>query len=149
MIDLGITKTEKKKIMLVVDDEHEVQELIKEYLSDLNVEIYSAYSGEEGIRLYEMLMMRDKKPDLVIMDLNLSGSREFSDMIKQFRGEMIDGIITTREIMKIDPTANIIGFTAYADVRWGEILKATGAKEVWGRGIGFDGFAKKVNEILA
>ncbi|HEC88399.1 MAG TPA: response regulator, partial [Thermoplasmata archaeon] len=66
-------KMSGRKIILVIDDEKEIPELIKLYLSDLNVEIYSAYDGVEGVKLYKELMMKKKKPDLVVMDLNLSG----------------------------------------------------------------------------
>lgn len=141
-------KQDSKKILLVVDDEYEIQELINAYLSGLDVEIYSAYSGEEGVRVYKQLLQENKRPDLVVMDLNLSGSTKIDDMLKQFRGETMDGLMTTKEILKIDPIANIVGFTAYAEVKWGKMLKATGAKAVWGREIGFDGFAKNVSEIL-
>ena len=138
-----------KKIMLVVDDEKEVQELIKAYLPSSKFEIHSAYNGIEGVRLYRELMMKGKKPDLVVMDLNLSGSRKKEDLMKQFRGEEMDGVKTTQEIMKMDPNANVIGFTAYAHLEWGGRLKATGAREVLGREIGFEGFAKRVEQILA
>ncbi|KAA0001307.1 MAG: response regulator [Thermoplasmata archaeon] len=138
-----------KKLILVVDDEKEIHELIVEYLSPLNAEIYHAYNGKEGVELYKELMVKGRKPDLVIMDLNLSGSRKLTDMIKQFKGEEMDGVKTAQEIMKIDPQANIVGFTAYAHLEWGERLKETGAKEVFGREIGFDGFAKKIASFLA
>lgn len=46
-------------VILVVEDEEPIQELIKEYLSPLNVEIYQALSGEEGVTLYRELL--DKK----------------------------------------------------------------------------------------
>lgn len=36
-----------EKVILIVDDEEEVHELIKEYLVRLNVEIYSAFKGKE------------------------------------------------------------------------------------------------------
>ena len=138
-----------KKSILIVDDEKEMHELIVEYLSPLNIEIYHAYNGEEGVRLYKELMEKGRKPDLVIMDLNLSGSRKLSDMIKQFKGEEMDGVKATQEIMKIDSKANIVGFTAYAHLEWGKRLKEIGAREVFGREIGFDGFTKKVANFLA
>lgn len=138
-----------KKIILVIDDEKEMQELIKLYLSDLNVEIYSAYDGVEGVRLYKELMMKKKKPDLVVMDLNLSGSKKLKDLIYQMKGRKMDGVRATKKIMKIDPKANIIGFTAFANFEWGKMLKRNGAKEVFGKNIGFDEFAKKVGEFLA
>jgi len=137
-----------EKVILIVDDEKEVHELIKEYLSSLNVEIYSAYNGEEGVKLYKELLAKGKKPDLVVMDLNLSGSRRYEDIEKQLKGEQMDGVKTTQKIKSIDPNANIIGFTAYAHLEWGYRLRQAGVKYVFGREIGFDGFAEKVSKIL-
>ena len=138
----------EEKVVLVVDDEPEIQELIKTYLPSARFEVYSAYSGEEGIEKYEDLMERGKKPDLVIMDLNLSGSKKIEDIVKQMKGEEMDGVKTTQKIINIDPDANIIGFTAFADLEWGQKLKEIGAKEVLSRSVGFEEFAKKVEEIL-
>ena len=137
-----------KKIILVVDDEKEVHELIRAYLAHLNVEICSAYNGEEGVRLYKDLMAKGRKPDLVVMDLNLSGTRRREDMIKQMKGEQMDGVKATEEIMNIDSNANVIGFTAFAHLDWGKKLRAIGVKNVFGREIGFDGFAKVVTKII-
>jgi hypothetical protein len=61
----------------------------------------------------------------------------------------MDGVRTTEEILKIDKNANVVGFTAFAHLDWGKRLKSLGIKNVFGREIGFDGFAKKVNELLA
>ncbi|RLF47685.1 MAG: hypothetical protein DRN10_03540 [Thermoplasmata archaeon] len=133
----------EEKVVLVVDDEPEIQELIKTYLPSAHFEVYSAYSGEEGIEKYEDLMERGKKPDLVIMDLNLSGSKKIEDIVKQMNGEEMDGVKTTQKIINIDPDANIIGFTAFADLEWGQKLKEIGAKEVLSRSVGFEEFAKK------
>ena len=138
----------KRKIVLVVDDEKEIQELIKEYLLPLSIEIYPAYNGLEAIQLYKELMEKGKKPDLVIMDLNLSGSNSDDDLIKQIRGEEMDGVRTANEIRKIDPSVNIVGFSAFAHLEWGKRLKAVGAIEVFGREIGFDRFARRISELL-
>jgi len=127
----------EKKVVLIVDDEPEVQELLKEYLPSAHFKVYSAYSGEEGIKKYRKMMERGEKPDLVVMDLNLSGSKKSEDIIRQMGGEEMDGVKTTQKIMNIDPTANIIGFTAFA-----------GAKDVVSRGAGFEEFAKRIEEIL-
>lgn len=137
-----------KKIILVVDDEKEIHELIRAYLSHLDVEIYSAYNGKEGVRLYRELMRKGKKPDLVVMDLNLSGTRKREDLMKQMKGEEMDGVRTTEEIMKIDTKANVVGFTAYAHLEWGKKLKKIGVKNVFGREIGFDGFAEFVTKMM-
>jgi len=60
----------------------------------------------------------------------------------------MDGVQTTKKIMELDPKADVVGFTAYAHLDWGSRLKALGVKEVFGREIGFDGFAKRVMEAL-
>ncbi len=95
-------------VVLVVEDEGPIQELIKEYLSPLDVEIYQAFSGEEGVTLYRELLDKKKRPDVVVMDLKLPG---------------IDGVETTRRIMAMDPKANVYGFTAYFGTEWSKELK--------------------------
>jgi len=137
----------EKKIILVVDDEEEIHELIKEYLARLNVEIYSAYDGGEAIKIYKELWEKGRKPDLVVMDLNLSESKH--EKRKQLKEEQIDGVKTTQKLKRIDPNANVIGFTAYAHLEWGERLRKIGVKHVFGREIGFNGFAEKVSELLS
>ncbi len=137
-----------KKIILIVDDEKEIHELIEEYLSFIDAEFYHAYNGREAVELYKKLLKQNKKPDVVIMDLNLSGSKSMNDLMKQLRGEEMDGVAASKEIMKMDGNANIVGFTAYAHLDWGKRLRETGARAVFGREIGFDGFAQKIASML-
>ncbi|MBC7080871.1 MAG: response regulator [Thermoplasmatales archaeon] len=119
--------------MLVIEDEEPIQELIKEYLSPLKLEIYQAFSGEEGVEKYRELFEKKKKPDIVIMDLKLPG---------------IDGVEATRRILKIDPEANVYGFTAYFGTQWAKELEKAGAKGVIARPVGFDGFREIIKELL-
>jgi len=120
-------------VMLVIEDEEPIQELIKEYLTPLKIEIYQAYSGEEGVEKYKELLKKGKKPDIVIMDLKLPG---------------IDGVEATKKILEIDPKANVYGFTAYFGTEWARDLEKAGAKGVIARPVGFDGFRDIVKEIL-
>ena len=76
----------RRKIVLIVDDEPEIHELLKAYLSPLNLEIYSAYTGDQGVEIYRKLLRNGKKPHLVVMDLNLSGSERLEDMHRQMKG---------------------------------------------------------------
>lgn len=121
-------------VMLVVEDEEPIQELIKEYLSPLKLELYQAYSGEEGVELYNKLMKKGKRPDIVIMDLKLPG---------------IDGVEATKRIMEIDPDALVYGFTAYFGTEWAKELEEAGAKGVIARPVGFNGFREIVKDILS
>jgi len=120
-------------IMLVVEDEEPIQELIKEYLAPLKIEIHQAFSGEEGVEKYRELIKKGKKPDIVIMDLKLPG---------------IDGVEATKKIMAMDPEANVYGFTAYFGTEWAKELERVGAKGIIARPVGFNGFREIVEEIL-
>ncbi|MEA2053939.1 MAG: response regulator [Candidatus Thermoplasmatota archaeon] len=121
------------KRILVVDDEEAIQELIQIYLSELDVKIYPALSGEEGLEKYTELMKKEKKADLVIMNLKLPG---------------MDGVETTKKIMQVNPDALIYGFTASFGTGWAEELKKAGAKSVIPRTVGFDAFREIVKKIL-
>ena len=122
--------SDNMSIILVVEDEEPIQELIKEYLSPLGVEIYQAMSGEEGVTLYRELLDKKKKPDVVVMDLKLPG---------------IDGVETTKRIISMDSEANVYGVTAYFGTEWSK----EGAKGVIARPVGFEGFRDIVKRILA
>ncbi|KAA0003862.1 MAG: response regulator [Thermoplasmata archaeon] len=123
------------KRILIIEDEADMQELIKIYIakSNLDVEIHSSYTGEDGIKIYKELMEKGEKPDVVIMDLKLPG---------------MDGVETTKRIIKMDKDAAIYGFTAFFDTNWADDLRKAGAKDVIPRTIGFDGFANRLKEIL-
>lgn len=122
-----------KKNILVVDDEEPIQELIHTYLAPVDASIHSAYTGEEGIALYQELLEDGKRPDLVLMDLKMPG---------------MDGIETTRHIMDMDPHARIYGFTAFSRSVWATEMKKAGAQRIISRGIGFNGLRDIVEEIL-
>lgn len=138
----------RRKTVLVVDDDPEMQHLIQTYLPAY-FHVHTAYMGEEGVQLYKSLLDQGERPDVVVMDLNLSGTTSQADMLRQMRGEDMDGVQTAKKILEMDPEANIVGFTAFADMEWGERLKETGAKKVFSRDIGFDTFSKKIEQIVA
>jgi len=87
---------QKKKHILIIDDEPEMQDILKQLLHDEGYAIDTALSGEEGIeRLIEASF------DLVICDIMMPG---------------INGIRTLEKIRQIDPHQMVIMITAYASV---------------------------------
>lgn len=106
-----MTKSEKKKGVLVVDDAQFVRNRIKKVIENINFAevVGEASNGNEAVSLYKEL-----KPDLVTMDLIMPNA---------------DGIKAIEEIMKIDKKANIIVISAMGQEL--TILEATekGAKD--------------------
>lgn len=81
--------------------------LLKIYLKKLKgVEVLSAYSAEEVVKIYEELLRRGEKPSLVVMDLNLLGEENIK------KKERFEGLQATKKILKLDPEAVIWGYTA-------------------------------------
>ncbi len=139
------------KKILVIDDEPDMHELLKTYLERIEgIEIVSALSGEEGVEKYRELYERGEEPVLVVMDLNLSGKDEMDiiDLHKEGLDEKLDGVRATEQILKINPNANIWGYTAWFDTDWAEKLKSKGARKIFGRTTPFKEFAKMVEKFL-
>ncbi len=139
------------KKILIVDDEPDIHELLKPYLERIeDVEVISAYSGEEAVKIYKKLIDKGEKIALIIMDLNLSGKDDMSviELHREGIDEKMDGVRTAKEILKIDENAVIWGYTAWFDTNWSERLLNTGAKKVVERTVPFKEFAGIVKEFL-
>ena len=123
------------KHVLIVEDEQDMQNLVKIYIerSGLGVKLHQAFTGEEGVRMYQQLLQAGSRPDLVIMDFKLPG---------------IDGVETTRRIKGIDSGAIIYGFTAFFETRWSAKLKEAGVMDVISRPLGFEAFVERIRNIL-
>ncbi|MCS7118517.1 MAG: response regulator [Archaeoglobaceae archaeon] len=97
----------RKAKILVVDDDEILLEIYRVFLRDF--ELMTARNGEEAIKLFKSF-----KPDIILMDISMP---------------TMDGVEATKEILKTDPRAVVIGVTAFASQRGDELLKA-GAKEI-------------------
>ncbi len=97
-----------KKRVLIVDDDKFVQDILAMMLSK-NYEVVKASNGKEAIEKYFAY-----RPDLVLMDIEMPH---------------MDGIQATKEILKRDPKAKIVGITAFAPQKGENMIKA-GALEV-------------------
>src|SRR5277367_514805 len=79
--------------LLLIDDEADVQYSFRRIFDSPEIELTTAASGEEGLKLIPKL-----KPDLVIMDVRMGG---------------INGLETLRRIRQIDSKLLVILMTAY------------------------------------
>src|SRR5882724_470930 len=79
--------------LLLIDDEVDVQYSFQRIFDSPEIELTTASSGEEGLRLIPKL-----KPDLVVMDIRMGG---------------INGMETLRRIRQLDSKLLVILMTAY------------------------------------
>src|ERR1700734_3147890 len=79
--------------LLLIDDEADVQYSFRRIFDQSDIELTTANSGEEGLKLIPRI-----KPDLVIMDVRMGG---------------ISGLETLRRIRQIDSKLLVILMTAY------------------------------------
>src|SRR5678815_4668475 len=79
--------------LLLIDDEADVQYSFQRIFNSPEIELTTASSGEEGLKIIPRL-----KPDLVIMDVRMGG---------------ITGLETLRRIRQIDSRLLVILMTAY------------------------------------
>jgi len=84
---------DEKKI-LIVDDNNENRELIKRFLWNTKLKVFSANSGYQALEQIEKI-----KPDLIVMDIKMPG---------------IDGVETTKKIREMEEFRDIpvLAFTA-------------------------------------
>ncbi|MBN8249715.1 MAG: sigma-54-dependent Fis family transcriptional regulator [Verrucomicrobia bacterium] len=79
--------------LLLIDDEADVQYSFRRIFASPDLQLFTASSGEEGVRAIERV-----KPDLVISDIRMAG---------------INGLETLRRIRQLDPRLPVILMTAY------------------------------------
>ncbi len=97
------------KRVLVVDDSTFMRNRLKKALIAQGAEIVGeARDGNEAVKLYQKL-----KPDLVTMDVTMRGK---------------DGLTASKEIMAIDPNANIVVVTILQEEDYEKIARALGVK---------------------
>jgi len=83
-----------KSKVLAVDDEEDILELVRYNLSTEGYEVTAVTSGEEGLR-----HAREKRPDLIVLDLMLSGM----DGLEVYK--LLNGDPKTRDIPVVMLTA--------------------------------------------
>jgi CheY-like chemotaxis protein len=93
--------------VLIVDDEPEVRQVLREFLASRGYDTALATSGSEALSSLE------REPhDLVLLDVTMPG---------------MDGVETLRRIVALQPTVPVIMVTANADIATTSKLLAMGA----------------------
>ena len=83
------------KKVLIVDDEPDFCDALRDILRSKGFEVAIALSGEEALPAY-----MQEKPDMVLLDIQMPG---------------MDGLETLRELKVLDQGANVIMVTAIGD----------------------------------
>lgn len=93
--------------ILIIEDEPELVRVLRDYLVKAGFEVFTAYRGDTGLSTWE-----HKRPDLVILDLNLPGM-DGLDVAREIRRKADTPIImlTARE----EETDELIGLELGAD----------------------------------
>lgn len=88
------TRPGKNLLVLVLDDDKDVQILMKRNLGILGHETILAEEGRQAFECYSDAMKKGKAIDVAIIDINIKGT--------------LTGIDVARKILAIDPNANLI-----------------------------------------
>ena len=97
--------------VMVVDDEAGVRKMLEKFLVSHGYETKTASSGEETL---EILKPKTYRPDVVLLDIRMPG---------------MDGLVTLREIRKIDKDIGVIIMTGTDDESLGLQALESGAYE--------------------
>lgn len=93
--------------ILVIEDEPELEKVLRSYLEQAGFSVMSAGRGDQGLSLYEQ-----KHPDLVILDLNLPGM-DGLDVAREIRRKASTPIIMLTA--RVEETDQLIGLELGAD----------------------------------
>ena len=116
----------KQPKVLIVDDDDILRRIYKAMLSG-EFEVIEAKNGKEGVDAYLANF-----PDVVLMDVVMP---------------VMDGIEATKEILKINPDAIVIGVTAYAPGKGPQMIEA-GAKDVIPKPVKREEFIEKIKKLM-
>jgi DNA-binding response OmpR family regulator len=93
--------------ILIIEDEPELVKVVRSYLEQSGFDVLTAYRGDTGLSTWE-----HKRPDLVILDLNLPGM-DGLDVAREIRRKANTPIIMLTA--RVEETDQLIGLELGAD----------------------------------
>lgn len=81
--------------LLVVDDEQDICDFVKNFFQERGYEVVTSQSGEDALEV-----IKNNKPDLVLLDIKMKG---------------MDGIAALKHIKDIDRAIKVVMVTALED----------------------------------
>ena len=95
-------------VIVLVEDDPNIADLVDLYLRNDGARVYQATSGERALQL-----IADRRPDLVILDIGLSGDIDGLEVCRRMRADSdVAVIMLTARVDEID---RVLGFEVGAD----------------------------------
>jgi len=117
-----------QKTILVVDDEDDVRESVREVLSD---EGYRVVDTADGTRVLELI--KDEKPELVLLDIWMP---------------QVDGIGLLKEIKTQEPEINVVMVSGHGNIHTAVTATKFGAFDFIEKPVSLDGLLTTVQRAL-
>ncbi len=124
---------EKKKRVLLMDDDEFIRDVVSDQISFLGYEIELAEDGREAIELYKKRKEEGKSFDLIIMDLTIKGGMGGEEAIA--------------EIRKLDKDLPVVVSTGYSDDDIVRNYKSYGFSGVLTKPFKMDELKKLIEEL--
>lgn len=93
--------------LLVVDDEIDICDFVKNFFKERNFDVFVAHDGKAAVE-----MVKAERPDIILLDLRMP---------------VMGGLDALKEIRKIDDTSKVVVVTAVEDTDSAEEAKRCGA----------------------
>ena len=118
----------QRKRVLVVDDEENIRQILKEYLNEFGYEVTCAVNGQEALQIY-----KNGSFDVILSDLVM---------------RPVDGLELLGEVKKVDPDAIFIMITGYPSIESALEAVKKGARDYITKPFNIEEIRLKMERVL-
>ncbi len=118
----------QRKRVLVVDDEENIRQILKEYLNEFGYEVTCAVNGQEALQIY-----KNGRFDVILSDLIM---------------RPVDGLELLGEVKKVDPDAIFIMITGYPSIESALEAVKKGARDYITKPFNIEEIRLKMERVL-